>query len=241
MFKIQSHLPVIVDTTRQVVGSIPLHLPIGWSGSETTVVLGGHTVPLAWAVVDTVYKDRRCMAYVPITQSDFRQGKFPVYFQRNPDFYFPQFHAERDVLHWGPPPIPDFWKWIFIRGATMVPEMPEPPVPVVHEAPRWTIEVPMLSSAECAFIDLDWTQFAPPDFYPVSLAFPNQAAIPSFLQTSLISADMSQAMAGLTQAEATPILRVYRINAPVAGTYSVPMEISARDATHEFLLDIVIV
>jgi len=52
---------------------------------------------------------------------------------------------------------------------------------------------------------------------------------------------MSQSMVALSQAEATPILRMYRVNAPVAGTYSIPMEIHAKDATHEFALDIVIV
>jgi hypothetical protein len=232
---IQSHLPVIIDTTLSVVGSIPLYVSVGWVGNETTIVLGGTPVPLAWMYRDTVYNEKRKIAYVPITQSDFRQGRFPVYFRRNPDFYFPAFHAERDVLHWGAPPIPDYWMWLFTHGATMIPELPDPGIE--SETPHWTMEVPMLSSADCAFVDLDWTQFAPAGVPATGITF---SGFPLFMQAALISEDPSQAMAGLTQAEATPVMRIYRVNAPTAGTFSIPMTLHSKDADFEFILDIVV-
>ena len=239
----QSHLPVIVSESRAVVGSIPLAGPLELSGTDQFFNIGGYDVPLEWMKLRRTSErsTERMMAYVPIDLSDLRQSKFPVYFQRNPEFYFPLFHAERDVLHWRSPAIPDFWRWVFIHGATATPKASSPAAEVEEEeVSMWTMEVPMVSSEECAFVDVDWTQFAPEGVTPVGIEISTLSPFPAFIRHSLVSEDMTQSMLGLTQAESTPIIRMYRVDTPVAGTYPVPMSIIHSGGTHSFVLDLIV-
>lgn len=230
----QSHIPVIVEETLEVAGSIPLYEEIDFTGTEATVTIGGYEVPLFWLPRQTVH-GLRTIATVRITMSEYRRGKFPVYFQRTPQFYFPQFFAERSVLHWGAPPIPDYWLWVFTHGETKSPTAPGGPPGEDNNV--WTIEVPMLSSADCAFVDVDWTQFVPG---AVGIQV-DQTSVPSFMQLSLISQDMSQTLIGLTQAEATPTLRMYRIAAPTAGSYDINMDLVSASGVSRIVLRTVVV
>lgn len=238
MIKAQYFLPVISNGTR-VHGFVPLAVPYEFVGDETELTIGEHTFQLTWVdVPKRRYRGDFRIACISVPASAFRgNSALPPGYHPNPDRYFYSVYQERDVIHWGPINLDPLY-WALTYGTVVPPVGPPGPLPDPEDPPEvlmWTVEAPFVSSQECAFIDLDWTQFAPEGRVPSALFI--HEGLPGWLKHMFVRADMNVNTLGMTQAAVSPTVRLFRAAQPIAGDYDINMEIGMLDGSmYQFIL-----
>lgn len=239
----QSFIPVVTNDS-QVVGFVPVSPAIEFNGGETTVSLSGITYGLKWINVGGRKPpfNRREIAAIPITPSEWRMNNFPVGYMPNPEYYFAPFYTERSIVHDSGSPATDWFMWLFTYGDTIqtgtVEPVPDPENPE-EMIDVWELSAEFASNPNCSYIDVEWAQFAPEGKEPVSITV---QSTPVWLAVMFAASDLSANTLGFTMAQASPIMRMFRRDTVTPGEYMIEgiRILSSDGTTSEFNLRLVV-
>lgn len=233
----QAFVPVITWGST-VVGYIPVSPPIEFTGTETEILLQGYSYSIHWLRVNHKNNyDPKSIATIRISPTQERWHDYPPGFYANPGYAYNPFYTERSIVH-DKHGGTDWFDWLFVYGETMDPGDADPPVPPDPDGGNevWILSAEFASNPDCAFVDIDWTAFAPEGTTPLSLELGQEK--PGWLATMFARSDMSSNISGFSMAEVAPILRLFRSGSVSPGEYMIPSNVMSLEGGGQYTFDL---